>query len=357
MPLEVYQRGKIWWFRGRIEALPDSKYYRQSTDKTTEAGARAVVSAFERQEITQFYGGETSGTIFSEALLHYNANPEMARDLQLLLDHLGEVELTKITPKMVRDLGPKIYPNCSTDTWRRHVVTPVRAVINNAHQLGLCPPIRIDAYKTIDRQRQDARRGKQSRQSKTAANWSWIAQFREAAPPHLAALALFMFQTAARIGQATQVRFNDLDAESCRIWMPAAKGIPAQWVRLDPDLTQELSKLRPRITRRSDGRKLPSDRLFGYLRKDGVYKTWRRVCRDAGIEEIMPHAAGRHGFGTEMLVRQGLDPVTVAKAGRWADPKMLLERYAHPEDHEERILKAFRTGRVQASMNADPNLK
>lgn len=355
MPLEIYKRGKIWWFRGRIEALPGSKYYRQSTDKTSEAGARAVVSSFERQEIARFYGGEASGATFAEALLHYNANPEMVRDLELILDHLGELELTKITPKMVRDLGPKIHPDCSTDTWRRHVVTPVRAVISNAHQLGMCPPIRIDAYKGIDRQRQDKLRGKESRQPKTAANWTWITRFRQTAPPHLAALALFMFQTAARIGQATQIRFADLDAMNHRVWMPSAEGAPAQWVRLDPELAIELSKLRPRITRRKDGRKLPSDCLFGYLRKDGVYKTWRRVCRDAGIEAIMPHAAGRHGFGTDMLVRQGLDPVTVAKAGRWSGPKMLLERYAHPEDHEERILEAFRTGRVQSTMRPDDN--
>ncbi|WP_162891725.1 site-specific integrase [Profundibacter amoris] len=66
-------------------------------------------------------------------------------------------------------------------------------------------------------------------------------------------------------------------------------------------------------------------KLFGYHRRDSVYKTWKRVCDKAEIDRIMPHAAGRHGFGTEMMVRQGLDAVTVAKVGRWADSQMLFK--------------------------------
>lgn len=348
MPLEVFRRGKIYWFRGRIEELPSSEYYRQSTGKTTEAGAQAVVSNFQRQALRRFYGGEKATLTFSGAVELYNANPEMARDLLKLLDHFADMELASITPKMVGDLGLKIYPLGSTDSWRRHVVTPVRAVINNAHELGHCPPIRIRAFSKSERHRQDRFRGKQSRVEKTPGSWPWLIEFRNEAPKHLAAMALFMFETGARIGQATRIEFDDLDLPNFRIWMPEAKGVDAQWVALTSDLSVELALLRPRVTRRQDGRKLQSDRLFGYLRKDGVYRTWRRVCRDAGIEIIMPHAAGRHGFGTEMLVRQGIDPVTVAKAGRWSDVQMLMERYAHPEDHEARILNAIRTGREQA---------
>jgi len=39
MPLKLLKRGKNWWFRGRIEELPDSEYFRQGTGKTTEADA------------------------------------------------------------------------------------------------------------------------------------------------------------------------------------------------------------------------------------------------------------------------------------------------------------------------------
>lgn len=348
MPLEIFKRGEVYWFRGRIEELPASKYYRQSTGKTTKAGAEAVKGHFQQREVQRFYGAEKNSLSFAEAVDLYNANSEMARDLLKVLDHLADFDLCSITPKFVRDLGPKIYPDGSTDSWKRHVVTPIRAVINNAHELGHCPPIRIKSYSSQERQRQDQIRGKKSRVEKVPGNWTWLIKFRKAAPPHLAAMALFMFETAARIGQATRLTFDDLDLPNFRILMPEAKGAEEQWVALSTDLAVELAMLKPRVTRRQSGKRELSNRLFGYLRKDSVYKTWRRVCRDAGIEAIMPHAAGRHGFGTEMLVRQGIDPVTVAKAGRWSDPRMLMEHYAHPEDHELKILEAIRTGREQA---------
>jgi len=224
MPLELFKRGEVYWFRGRIEELPDSKYYRQSTGKTSKSGAEAVKNHFQRKELQRFYGVEKNALSFAEAVDLYKANPEMARDLLKLLDCLADHELNSITPKFVRDLGPKIYPNGSTDSWKRHVVTPIRAVINNAHELGHCPPIRIKSYSTKERHRQDQLRGKKSRVEKIPGDWPWLIEFRKVAPPHLAALALFMFETAARIGQATRITFNDLDLPNFRILMPAAKG-------------------------------------------------------------------------------------------------------------------------------------
>ena len=46
---------------------------------------------------------------------------------------------------MIRDLGRKLYPDNCTDSWRRWVVTPARAVINKANDLGKGhPDIRFD---------------------------------------------------------------------------------------------------------------------------------------------------------------------------------------------------------------------
>lgn len=351
MPLELYKRGEVFWFKGRIEELPNSRYYRQSTGKTSEAGAQAVLNSFQHAEVTRFYGGEETALTFAEAATLYDAEPEMAKDLLILLEHIGHEPVANISAKSVKMLAAELYPKNSTDSWLRHVITPVRTVINNAHELKKCPPIKIKGFSDNERMRQDRRRGKHSRKEKTPGSWGWINKFREVAPPHLGAMALFMFETGARISQATTITFDDFRADAGKVWMPEAKGVKAQWVPLSPELTEELSKLKPRYTRRSCGTMMLSDRLFGYLRRDGVYSTWKRVCRDAKIEQIMPHAAGRHGFGTELLVRQGLDPVTVAKAGRWTNPKMLMDRYAHAEDHNARVQAAFRTGRVQSQTN------
>jgi hypothetical protein len=56
---------------------------------------------------------------------------------------------------------------------------------------------------------------------------------------------------------------------------------------------------------------------------------------------------GRHGFFTELVVRQGVDPVTAAKAGRWSDPNLPMRIYAHAETDEADVRARFRTNHVQ----------
>lgn len=353
MPLKLYQRTGYWWFRGKIDRIPASKYYRQSTGALAtiekEEAAKALAH-FEEREIKRYYIGEEQSLTFSDAILLYSANAQMATDLEVILPILGELAIAKITPQQVRNLGPKLYPNGSTDSWHRHVITPVRAVINNAHDLGKCPPIRIKSYSSIERLRQDEARGKVSRIEKTPSDWTWINAFRKHANPYQAAMALFMFVTGARIGQATAMVPNDLDLQNARVWMPTAKGTPAQWVTIPMDLVVELANLPPRKPRIGPhGTKRGQTKVFGYASKDGVYKGWKTACKNAGIKPIMPHAAGRHGFGTEMIVRQKVDAAAVAKGGRWSDIGLMQKTYVHAEDTDAKIQKALRTGQHQIS--------
>lgn len=126
--------------------------------------------------------------------------------MELIVKETGETPIAKITPKIIRDLGPKLYPNNATDTWRRWVIVPVRAAILNAHDHGICPAIRVKGYGEATRLAQDAKRGKTSRQKKQPGTWEWLLKFRSVASPRLAALAFFMFATGARIGQAVTMR-------------------------------------------------------------------------------------------------------------------------------------------------------
>ncbi|MCP5036568.1 MAG: tyrosine-type recombinase/integrase [Rhodobacteraceae bacterium] len=359
MPLKIYQRGDKWWFKGRIARVPFSRYYRQSTGVSatcSEEEARTIASIFEQKEIKRHYAGEELTLTFSEAVLLYRAGAQFAGDLLAILPHLGEIPVAKITPQQVRNLGEILYPDNSTDSWQRHVITPVRAVINNAHDLGKCPSIRIKAFSTAERLKQDKRRKKQSRIEKTPADWPWIHAFRKHANRYQAAMALFMFETGARISQATSMVPADLDLQNARVWMPEAKGVASQWVPISMEMVVELANLPPRRPRKGphNTTRYPP-RVFGYAGKDGVYKAWKTACKKAGIEPIMPHAAGRHGFATEMLVRQGLDAATVARGGRWADLSLMQKTYVHAGDTTDKIQTALRTGRVQSQ--SLPNAK
>ena len=68
--------------------------------------------------------------------------------------------------------------------------------------------------------------------------------------------------------------------------------------------------------------------VFGYASRSSVYGPWQTACRRAAILYIPPHRAGRHGFATGLL-RQGIDPVTVAHLGDWKTPRHVFETYGH----------------------------
>lgn len=350
MPLEPYRRGATWWIRGRVEfdGAPITDYYRCSSGASSEAGARAwIARETERQRRRHIVGDEAQALTFADAVVLYPAKPAEAKYLIPIVEEIGLRPLKAITPREVRDMAPKLYPDAATDTWRRQVVTPVSAVINHAHGEGLCPPIRIKGYSTQERIDQDKRRGKHSRTERRPADREWLEKFTAEAGPYLGTLAEFMFETAARIGQAVALRPNDLDLMRARVWMPASKGHPAQWVAISPAMVARLANLPARQPHdRKAGVRLPHT-VFGYASRTGPLKAWKSACERAGIDYLSPHAAGRHGFYTEMRVRQGLDPVTAAKAGRWANPALPDAIYAHSDIDEREIRGRAGTNPVQ----------
>ena len=354
MPLETYARGPIWWARGRIEfnGRAITGYYRCSTGASDAAGAKDWARAEEDRQIRRHLVGDEASLTFADAVVLYSAKPAEARYLLKLIDDLGDLAVIKITPQQIRDLGAKLQPDCSTDTWKRQIISPVSAVINNAHDLGKCPPIRIRGYSTLERLAQDAKRGKQGRQERTPGSWDWLVKFRGHAGPYLSALAEFMFETGARVGQATALQPRDMDLMRARVWLPASKGHAAQWVSISMEMVVTLANLPARkpVNRRTGVVARP--RVFGYASHTGPLKAWRTACTAAGIAYLPPHSAGRHGFYTELRIRQGIDPVSAAKAGRWSDPALPDRIYAHTEGDDRAIRALVRTGGVQPATHS-----
>ena len=341
MPLEPYLRGDVWWARGRIEldGQPITGYRRISTGASSEAGARDwIAEETARQRRRHIVGDAPDALTFDDAIVLYAAKPKTARALLRILPELTGRTVASITPKELRALGPKLMPDCATDTWWREIVTPVRAVINNAHDEGLCPPIRVRGYSRKERMEQDALRGKQSRVEKVPGDREWLAKFMAHADVYNAALAAFMFETAARVGQAVQLRPQDLDLMNGRVWLAESKGHSAQWVAISRAMVVRLANLKGKRPRARSGRDRLPPRVFGYASPTGMLARWRSISKKAGIAYLPPHQAGRHGFYTEMRVRQGLDPITTAKAGRWADSGLPDRVYAH-SDKDERELR------------------
>ncbi|WP_420584927.1 tyrosine-type recombinase/integrase [Ruegeria sp.] len=349
MPLEPYPRGKVWWVKGRVEynGLAITDYYRCSTGASTEAGARDWIKAEEERQIRCHILGEESALTFADAVTLYQAKPAEAKFLLPILDQIGDEFAHKITPEQVRDLGPVIYPNASTDTWKRQVITPVSAVINNAHDRGKCPPIRIRSYTSQQRLDQDKIRGKQSRPERKAGSWDWIRAVQPHANPYVAAGLEFMFETGVRVSQLVAIEPKHCDLQNGRVKIIASKGHPEQWVSISTALVVTMANLKPREPHnRRHHYKLPK-RMFGYADRSGFTAALRTACKNAGVDYLSPHQAGRHGFYTELRVRQGVDPVTAAKAGRWSNPALPDKIYAHVEGDDREMRDRIRTGAVQ----------
>lgn len=359
MPLEPYRRPnrRAWWVKGRIEynGRPISPYTRRSTGALTRAGAADWIANETQRQIRRYLiGDDPDALTLSDIIQMYPAKPHEAKALLNIIDVLGDDFLYKPVKEAsgayIRGLGYQLKPNASTDTMRREIVTPIRAAINNAHDLGKCEYVRVRAYTSQERIDQDIRRGKQSRIARRPADQDWIAKFCDAADIYNAALVRFMFETAARIDQAVSLTPDDLDLQAQRVWLKAAKGHPAQWVAISTDMTVDLANLPPKRPHNSKGGYKLEPRVFGYGTRTGYAKRWKTICKQAGIEYISAHAAGRHGFYTELRVRQGVDPITAAKAGRWSNATLPDRVYAHAEDDQAAIREQIR----RKGAGADP---
>lgn len=351
MPLVPYARGPVWWAKGRVEynGRAISDYYRCSTGASSEAGARDWCRDEEERAIRRHLLGDEASLTFADAVMLYKARPADARYLLRVLPEIGHMLVKDITPQSVRDLGSTLYPDASTDTWRRQVVSPVSAVINRAHALGKCAPIRIASYSSKDRREQDERRGKQSRATRTAGSWPWIRSVQEHANPYVSAGLEFMFETGARIGQLVAVTPKDLDLQNAKVRLIAQKGHEAQWVSISIEMVVTIANLPPRRPHNRKGGYRLDARVFGYGNRTGFTTALRTACKAAEVDYLSPHQAGRHGFYTELRVRQGVDPITAAAAGRWKSADLPDRFYAHVEVDDSAMRARIRTGAVQAT--------
>lgn len=278
----------------------------------------------------------------------YPANSKTAAYLIPITEEWGDKMLSSIAPKDVRDLAPKLYPDASTDTWTRQVITPVRAVINNFRDTDSGDLFHVKGYTKQERVRQDKRRGKRSRVRKEPGSWEWLLKFRQHASQRHAALALTMFVTGARISQAIAMHPTlHCRLDDGKICIPGAKGHDDRWLDIPAELVAELRAL-PVKWPRGTARRPENLRLFGFADRSSPRKGWAKACKAAGIPYIPFHAAGRHGFGQEMNVRQSVDEKAAGQFGGWSDTALMKRTYTHAEEVSGKVHEAFYRGLKEA---------
>lgn len=326
MPLTLYQRGKIWHYRGTIEG----ERFRGTTGAQRKDEARrklAEISCRKHEEVRQKREAEKAGEVFTfaKAAIIYRRAGKPSRFVEAVEDYWKNDPVSSITGGRIKQAAIELYPNAGGATRNRHVIVPTQAIINYAASLDLCAPLRVKRFRTETKARKPA-------------TWEWVTDFMAHANPHLGALCCFMFLTGARVSEAVDVRWSDVDLLTHKVLIRQTKVGKERIAHLPPPLMSAIMGI--------DGEREPGQKVFKYSSRHTVKPQWNKAIKRGDLESLPFHSC-RHGFATSLL-HKGVDPITVAKLGGWADAQLVFTTYGH-------AMKDETLTNVLADTNSDTN--
>lgn len=247
---------------------------------------------------------------FSEAAASYIEHGGEGRYLPRLIARFGLDDVTTITPMAVRNAAVELYPEASPATRNRHAITPARAVLYHAHELGWRMPARIRPF-----------RAPKTRKTVPAGR-RWLETFIDRCDadnlPHLAACTLLMNLCGARVSEAVNLLGEHVDLRQRTALLVKTK-TEFNSLRYLPDHLVE---------RIRDLGLTPGERVFRYRCRFSVNERIRAVCERAGLPYKSSHTLGRHAFATNAL-NAGVGVRVAMDAGGWKSSTIFLETYAH----------------------------
>lgn len=312
MPNDIKQRGKIWYFNFSV----NGRRHRDSTNSTDKKTAQRIAAKAKDAAWGNYTDGEAAHVTMAQAIDAYLNAEKSDRFLLPILDYWKDTPVRKITVGAIKQSAIDLLPNAKAATRNRNVVTPTLAVLNHASSFNWClaPNGPKAKHKATDPKK------------KTPATLVWILAFADQARkdglPHLAALAIFMFGTGARRGEACELIWSDIDLQNAEATINQTKTDAVRISNLPPDVVAAIANI--------PSNHKQDEPVFGYASGESVGQVWGNVCERARIEKLTPHCC-RHGFAT-MLLRLGYDVATVAMLGGWKDAVTVLKHYAHPID-------------------------
>ncbi|AGS81037.1 integrase [Caulobacter phage Cr30] len=259
---------------------------------------------------------------FHEAAISYVEHGGEERYLRKLIEHFGNQDVSKITPMAVRNSVKIIFPNSSPATHNRQVITPMRAVLYHAHEMGWRMPAKIKSFYAP------------KTKLTIPANRKWLETFIDQCDkdelPHLAACVLFMNLTGARVSEAVNFLGKHINLRERKAILIKTK-TDFNSIRYLPDhLVERLRDL-------NIG---PEDRAFKYKCRFSVNERIGAVCNRAGIQYKSSHTVGRHSFATNAL-NAGVSVRVAMDAGGWKSSSIFLETYSHSMDAGKRVADIF----------------
>lgn len=303
MPLKIYRRGAVWHYSGTISG----RRLRGSTGAIQKEAAQRIAAEREAEAWKSRLDGPQSVLTFSQAAILYLSAEKSDRFIEKVAGYWKDTLVRQINNGAVRQAAIVLYPKASGATRNRQVIVPTQAVINHAASLGLCRHLKVERFPVVSKR-------------KEPITWQWLEKFMEEASPHLGALACFMFLTGARISEALNVRWHDVDLQARRATIRQGKlGGAERNAHMPPILVAAIANIK--------SNREPDEKVFRYSSRDTAKPQWRAAIKRAKIKPLSYHSC-RHGFATAML-HAGVDPITVAKLGGWKDAKHVFATYGH----------------------------
>lgn len=301
MPLNIFKRGKIWHYRGTVNGAR----LRGTTGTADKKTAQQIASGIEAAQWKGDLNGPESTLTFLQAAVMYRKAGRTERYVKAVSDYWKDTLVKDITSGAVRNAAIVLYPNPKQSATRnRQVIVPTQAIINHAAELDLCSPLKVTRFSVETK-------------TKEPATWEWVQAFMKHANPHLGALCCFMFLTGARVSEAINVRWEDIDLVARKALIRQTKIGAERRAHLPPPLFVAIANI--------EGER--KGKVFKYSTRDTAKPQWNKVIKRAKIKYLTYHSC-RHGFATALLHRR-IDPVTVAKLGGWKSTKHLFDTYGH----------------------------
>lgn len=210
MSLELYKRPDCddnWHYRGSV----NGRRLRGSTGTCDRKIAERFKAELEAKAWDRHFNGPGAGLTMAQVFNAYLDAEKSERFLLKLVDYWKNTLVEHVHAGTIQQAAKAIYPNAHEPTWNRQVIKPTQAAINHAAGLGWCSRISVKRFD-------------ENPEKKIPATIEWVRAFNEQALidglPHLGALCLFMFGTAARISEASRMVWGDVDLHQrvCKLY-------------------------------------------------------------------------------------------------------------------------------------------
>lgn len=261
---------------------------------------------------------------FTAGAESYVAHGGQARFMPPIIEYFGGTPMPSITPFDIKQMALQLYPSQKNSTRNRQALAPARAVMIHGYERGWCNLMRLPNF------RQDPPR------RKVPASIPWLQIFVRQCDrdglPHLAALVMFMSQTGARVSEAINLRWAEVDLMARRVLLLKTKTS----TNSKRGLTDALAK---RLIDLAVGQQ-PDDRVFRFSSRWSVNERIGAVCRRAEIAYKSPHVCGRHAFATNAMA-MGADIREAMDAGGWKSVDIFIGIYVHVNEAERLVANRF----------------